>query len=502
MCPRNCCVTLVATLVSAIALANIGFAAAPLKPNVLFIAVDDLRPELGCYGKRHMHTPNIDRLASRGMVFRRAYCQQAFCAPSRSSLLTGTRPDTTRIYDLEIPFRKNLPNVVTLTEHFKNHGYFVQGMGKIFHLGKNFENDDLRLWSVKWQQPHRPLFALPANQAAFERQMARPQPSPRELRAAAAPPFEGEDVPDNFFYDGALADRAVKALGEISGRRREPFFLAVGFLRPHLPFVAPKRYFDLYDVAKIELAPNRFYPKGAPPYAILRNPEMLVSEGIPPDERARQLRRGYFAAVSYVDAQIGRVLDELERLKLAESTIVILWGDHGWKLGEHDAWSKLSNCENDTNAPLIISVPGKSPGAVPGKPPGRQSDALVEFVDVYPSLAELAGLPLPEHLEGTSFAPLLDDPGRPWKKAAFSQFPRDVAGKHLMGYSMRTDRYRLTRWVDRDNHEKVDAVELYDHHTDPQENQNVAADPAHSETLKQLTQQLLVGWRGAKPPQK
>ena len=482
-----------------------------LKPNILFIAVDDLRPELGCYGKDYIKSPNIDGLASKGMVFNRAYCQQAVCSPSRSSVMTGRRPDTTQVFDLVTHFRVALPDVVTLGQHFKNNGYFVQGMGKIYHGNL----DDPPTWSVPWQKPSAPLYGLPENRALDGRKYegepdgdTNPEAKKKSKKVASepeqgatrkpnmrGPAFEGADVADDTFQDGKLANLAVSTLREL-GKKPEPFFLAVGFIRPHLPFVSPKKYWDLYDPAKIELAPNPFLPEDAPPYAILPGGELRLYHGIPqghlPDDLARQLKHGYYAAVSYTDAQVGKVLDELDRLGLRTNTIVVLWGDHGWKLGEHDAWCKHSNVENDVNAPLIISAPGM-------KTAGQHTDALVEFVDIYPTLAELAGLPLPSGLEGTSFKPVLENPVRHWKTAAFSQYPRSAHGTKLMGYSMRTDRYRFTRWVQKDDHSKVDAVELYDHQVDPQENANIANVPANKELVEKLTQQWLGGWKGAKP---
>lgn len=490
-----------------------GPAAAAPRPNLLFIAVDDLRPELGCYGREHIKSPHIDRLAARGMVFNRAYCQQAVCSPTRSSLMTGLRPDTTKVWDLFTHFRAALPEVVTLGQHFKNHGYFVQGMGKIYHGTL----DDPATWSVPWQTPKAPPYALPENIILNQRQYeAEPDEAPAtrtgpanaassvgpaaSRRNSRGPAFEAADVPDDTFQDGKVAALAVSALRDLS-RREEPFFLAVGFIRPHLPFVAPKKYWDLYDPAKIELAPNPFRPQGAPEYAVLPGSEMRAYHGIPagsmPPDLARRLIHGYYAAVSYTDAQVGRLLDELDRLGLRENTIVILWGDHGWKLGEHDAWCKHGNTENDTNAPLILALPGM-------KAAGARTDALVELVDVYPTLAELAGLPPPaQPLEGLSFAPLLADPGRPWKTAAFSQFPRNAGqtgAGDMMGYTMRTERHRLTVWVARDNHDQINAVELYDHRTDPLENTNLAAEPANAELVDRLISQWRKGWQGAKPP--
>jgi iduronate 2-sulfatase len=473
------------------------------RPNVLFIAVDDLRPEFGAYGAAHVKSPHLDRLARHGVTFNRAYCQQAVCSPSRTVVMTGTRPDTSKVWDLETHFRTALPNVVTLGQHFKNHGYFVQGMGKIYHGGF----DDAPTWSVPWQTPRGSgAYAKPENIALAN----RPDPAAaadakqggkagakkkKAARGPRGPAFEAGDVADDFYTDGKTADLAVATLREIS-RKKEPFFLAVGFAKPHLPFVSPKKYWDLYDPAKIELAPNKFRPKDAFDFSILPGGELRSYHGIPatsiPDDLARQLKHGYYAAISYMDAQLGKVLDELDRLGLRDKTTIVLRGDHGWKLGEHDAWCKHSNCENDTNAPLLLAAPGL-------KQRGVRSNALVEFVDIYPTLAELAGLPRPSHLEGVSFKPVLENPNRAWKTAAFSQYPRSNDGKALMGYSMRTDRHRFTAWVQRNDPAKVEAIELYDHQTDPQENTNIAGLPANAALVTQLTAQWRAGWRGALP---
>ena len=468
------------------------------KPNVLFLVADDLRPELGCYGNTVVKSPNIDRLAQRGTVFRRAYCQQAVCSPSRSSVMTGMRPDTTKVWDLNTHFRKALPEVVTLSQLFKNHGYFAQGLGKIFHG----ELVDPPSWSptatsLLEQDPD----VVPAKKtAAAKKKKADNEPEnedPTKLtKTDRGPAFRATDEPPHGGGEGKLADGAIAALRKFK-TNAQPFFLAVGFHKPHLPFYAPKHYWDLYDPATIPLAANRFPPKGAPDYALVNKPELWGYSGVPdvsrlPDDYARQLRHGYLAAVSYMDAQLGRVLDELDRLGLSENTIVILWGDHGWKLGEHDRWAKHSNVENDVRAPLIISTPGM-------KAVGKKTEALVEFVDMYPTLAELAGLPLPANLEGTSFKPLLGDPARAWKTAAFSQYPRTVKGRKLMGYTMRTDRHRFTQWLERDDHAKVDAVELYDHHPEPQENTNIANDPTNKALIEELTAQWRAGWKAARP---
>jgi arylsulfatase A-like enzyme len=288
---------------------------------------------------------------------------------------------------------------------------------------------------------------------------------------------------------------ALSALQDIANQK-QPFFLAVGFIKPHLPFVAPKKYYDMYDPDKIQLASNPFRPKDAPEYAIQPGGEMRSYHGIPdgsiPRDLARQLKNGYYAAISYMDAQVGKVLDELERLDLAKNTIVVVWGDHGWKLGEHDAWCKHSNCENDTNTALLISVPGM-------KHPGTKTKGIVEFVDIYPTLADLAGLGLPSHLEGVSFKGLIENPNQSWKQAAFSQYPRSVDGKQIMGYSMRTHRYRLTVWGDRKDRNQIEAIELYDHELDPQENQNLATQPENKPVLALLMAQWRQGWQAAKP---
>lgn len=482
--------------------------ASPKRPNVLFLIVDDLRPELGCYGRDYIKSPNIDRIAKSGVVFNRAYVQQAVCSPSRTSVMTGMRPDSTKVWDLVTHFRVAQPDVVTLQQNFKNHGYFVQGMGKVYHGSL----DDAPSWSVPWQVPKAPIYALAENAEVSEgNKQGEPDATPKETGKKGKKSgndegtagskansrgsyYECADVPDNTYQDGKVAELAVKTLGDLS-KRSEPFFLAVGFIKPHMPFVSPKKYWDMYDPAKIELAPNPFLPKGAPSYAINPNDgEIRAYKGVPPEgpfpaDVARNFKHAYYAGISYTDAQIGKVLDELERLGLSKNTVVILWGDHGWKLGEHSAWGKHTNVENDTNAPLLISVPGM-------KHAGEHTDALVEFVDMYPTLSELAGLPIPSTAEGMSFKPLLDDLSRPWKTAAFSQYPRSG---NLMGYSMRTDRYRLTVWVDRNDHTKIDATELYDEKTDPQENTNIAMDPANAALVAQLMVQWKKGWQGAKP---
>jgi len=482
------------------------------KMNVLFIAVDDLRPQLGCYGDKLVKSPNIDRLAASGLVFNRAYCQQAVCSPSRTSLMTGRRPDTTRVYDLRTHFRKHLPNVVTLPEQFKKHGYHAQAFGKIYHGGF----DDPRSWSKPAWFPKRRGYGKPENIELMRRYSEEARQANKKLKGGGAlerdpktglvlktsskrrtpkrgPSWEAPAVPDNVLGDGAVADAAIGTLRQVKDR---PFFLAVGFYKPHLPFVAPKKYYDLYAGQDLPLADNPFAPKGAPKFALtswgeLRRYNDIPKKGPVSDKKARELVTGYYACVSYTDAQIGRMIDEVDRLGLRERTVIVLWGDHGWQLGEHGLWCKHTNFETSAHAPLIISVPGQ-------KTAGAKTDALVEFVDIFPSLCDLSGVALPDGLEGTSFRPLVDRPNRPWKRAAFSQYPRGVRGVgRAMGYSARTDRYRFTEWSAPGKDFR--ALELYDHKVDPDENVNVAGKPENAGLVRELTDVLRGGWRKALP---
>ena len=463
------------------------------RPNVLFIAVDDLRPQLNCYGRRHMHTPGFDRLASRSLLFERTYCQQAVCSPSRTSIMTGLRPDSTKVYDLNTHFRKTIPGTVTLTQHFISHGYTAIGMGKIYHGGLN----DSASWT-EYRKHGGKGYVLAENNEMIRRKRAEAKAKgwkgKKLSQYARAPATECADVADSAYRDGALTDAAVGALGELK-QAGKPFFLAVGYVKPHLPFNAPKRYWDLYERSKVPLADNRLRPKEIPKYAFTSWGELRSYHDMKglslemPDDKARRLIHGYYACVSFIDAQVGRLLDELERLDLEDDTVIVVWGDHGWHLGDHNQWCKHTNFENATWVPMMLRVPGL-------RDSGSRTDALTEFVDIYPSLCEACDLPLPAHLEGTSCVPLLRDPKRPWKSAAFSQYPR---GK-IMGYSMRTNRYRYTEWQKRDPTREAVARELYDHSRDPDENHNLAPDPAHADLVKRLSAQLAAGWRAARPP--
>ncbi|HEV2295958.1 MAG TPA: sulfatase [Tepidisphaeraceae bacterium] len=458
------------------------------RPNVLFIAVDDLRPELGCYGQSQMKTPHMDGLAKRGLLFNRAYCQQAICSPSRISLLTGRRPDTTGIYDLNTHNRKTMPDVVTLPQHFKNNGYHSQGFGKIYHRGL----DDELSWSVPHTDNRAMQYCDPAIIAAIKEKDAQGWEQGGRTKG---PAWEIADCEDNELPDGWITDRAIAAMREVKDK---PFFLAVGLEKPHLPFVAPKKYFDLYPPERIKLPPNMEAPNGAPQLALTNYAELRAYPGTPKgnepfsEEFSRALIRGYYAATSYADAQVGRLLAELEELGLQDNTIVILWGDHGYHLGEQGLWCKHTNFENSTRTALMLYAPDQ-------RFPGATTDALVELVDVYPSLCELAGLPLPEGLEGRSFKPLLGSTARPWKRAAFSQYPRQ-ANNRVMGYSIRTESHRYTEWQtgwETPETATVIARELYDHTTDPRETTNLAARPDQAEIVKALADQLKDGWQAA-----
>jgi arylsulfatase A-like enzyme len=457
------------------------------KPNVLFIPVDDLRPQLPCFGRAQMIAPNFDKFAAAGTVFSRAYCQQAVCAPSRASLLTGLRPDSTGIYDLNTPVRSKLPNVLTMPEHFRKNGYHTARVGKVYH----HHQDDKQGWSQMLSCGGKQYTDPATNKDMNERKkkaIAKGLKGIPLYNAYRGPATECADVPDNAYRDGGIADAALAHLKKI---KDNPFFFAVGFIKPHLPFNAPKKYWDLYDPAKIELADNPFAPKDCPKIALHNWGELRAYLGIPKkgpvtDDQARKLVHGYYACVSYVDAQLGRLLNALDELELRDNTIVVLWGDHGWHLGDHGLWCKHSNFESAVHAPMMISAPGFKGG--------QKSNALTEFVDIYPSLCELTGLQRPDHLEGASFVPLMKNPDKAWKKAAFSQYPRG----QCMGYSLRTDRYRYTEWLSKDRKTAL-GRELYDHEKDPAENVNLAGVAEHKATAARLSKMLKAGWKAAQP---
>jgi arylsulfatase A-like enzyme len=456
--------------------------------NVLFIAIDDLRPALGCYGDPTAISPNIDRLAEGGIVFNRAYCQQAVCSPSRLSLLSGRRPDTIRVWDLNTHFREAMPDVITLPQHFRERGYTTRSIGKIFH-GSGKPSRDPPSWS------EAPLYD-------YVRDPTLRYATPENLKGTGLKrsAAESADVPDSTYTDGVVCKAAIDALKDI----KQPFFLAVGFRKPHLPFCAPKRYWDLYQRDQIPPPVTTEHPQGAPEIAVRSWNELEGYKDIPSDAdmpaaKVQELRHGYYACVSYVDALVGRLVDELGRLGLSDDTVVVLWGDHGYHLGEQGLWTKANNYELSTRVPLILCVPGS-------RAAGQKTDALVELVDVYPTLVEACGLEQPTGLEGRSLMPLLNDPLRRWKPAVFSQYPRMHEGhRHrgpgdIMGYAVRTHRFRYVEWQDWKTRDVL-ARELYDERTDPHEMRNLAANPEFSPRLEDLSQILSRGWAGVEVPE-
>ena len=503
------------------------------KKNVLFLAIDDLRPELGAYGIDFVKSPNIDKLASKSMVFERAYCQVALCSPSRTSLLTGRRPDTNHVWQIaKDEYWRDFTNATTIPQYFKENGYISAGMGKIFHPGAPNGNDD-RAYS--WNVPY---FHAPSDSANHTS-------------------WHIFDTDEKNMQDGKIASNAISTLMEIKQNRSKgdnrPFFVAVGFHKPHLAFYCAKKYYDMYPPAE-QIAPpmNPDVPKGFPPIArgfcsisgfadtkqyfpnmsrCHTDPEAAfnVSECGIPEDYTRVLRRAYYSCVSYTDGQVGRVIDAMESMGLADDTIIVLWGDHGWQLGEHNQWCKQTNFEDATRVPFIIKVPGVTDG-------GIRTKALVELIDIFPTLTELAGLPVPPLcpadtkqpltcVEGTSLTPLLKDPNQELKKAAFSQYPRPTSGmtvipnkpafdpnehgESVMGYSIRVDQYRFTEWyrfnrtTATPNFTDIWATELYNH-TEPtvffnDENINMASQMDMQDLVKSLRKMLQAGWRSALP---
>ncbi len=442
------------------------------KPNVLLICVDDLKPALGCYGDVRAKSPNIDRLAARSLLFERAYCNQAVCSPSRNALLTGLRSQTLGIYDLGTNFRRSRPNAVTLPQHFKNNGWRTEALGKIFHVGHG-NHEDTASWTVPHWKANVVAYALPESKAktGLTREEALfANQSAKDLPKGAA--YEAADVDDNTYPDGALADEAVARL-QAAKERGGPFFIGVGFVKPHLPFVAPKKYWDRYSRDEFALASLQTPPVGAPTYAPqfggeLRQYKDIPDQGAIPDDLQRTLIHGYYAAMSYMDAQVGRVLDQLDALQLRNNTIVVFWGDHGWHLGDHGIWCKHTNYEQAARIPLLVSLPGQKTGV--------KTAALAESVDIYPTLCELTGLTAPEGLDGRSFAPTLRDPQASTKDHVIHVYPRNAAGiGPVIGRAIRTERHRLVEWKKIGAAPETAELELYDYEADPLETENLAA---------------------------
>ncbi|MCL4139595.1 UNVERIFIED_CONTAM: hypothetical protein GTU68_030557 [Idotea baltica] len=517
------------------------------KPNILFLAIDDLRPEIGAYGSKIAITPNLDKLANNGLMFNRAYCQEPICSPSRASLMTGARPETIKVIENFTYFRDINPDILTLPQYFWANGYETTSTGKIYHNEK-FGDSELS-WSrgpaynkMTIKKSNSPGgYALPENQEFSKKSTADViakygKNAPRN-GLGKGPAYEKADVPDYFYEDGYNTELAIVTLKDMLAENPDkPFFLGMGMKKPHLNWMAPKKYWDLYDPSKIELATQTSGPEGGAEMGLHPSFELRARYGIPKkgpidDEMARTLKHAYLACVSYVDAQIGKMIDALDEAGVRDNTIIIVWSDHGWHLGDMGIWGKATNYEIATRVPLIIWTPDMLESVR-----GTKSNALVELVDIYPTLTELAGLTLPEHLEGQSFVPLLSNPDKEWKPAVFTQFPtpalrewaanplskgmretyfgpliEEVEGKiikqqgekwdrnlfenYLMGYTMRTERYRFMVWRDyRDPKSEPLFFELYDHENDPTETKNIADE--NPELVAKFLEQFNKGWKG------
>jgi iduronate 2-sulfatase len=482
------------------------------KPNILFIASDDLKPLLACYGEKQILTPNLDRLAKMGTVFLNNHCQQAICAPSRASLLTGKRPDATKVWDLATKIRDINPNITTLPQYFKQNGYFVTGIGKIYDNRSTDKQEDEPSWSEPYMRVKQADYAAGFQNAVsgFHGveakniiQQKKKENEGKDFITGAdgvkrvnynllkTPAFEGVDAPDEAYLDGVVARLAVAKLADLA-KTNTPFFYAVGFAKPHLPFVAPKKYWDLYDRQALPLAPYQENSKNGIPFAVFKGNELInqytddkgnriandqdkISEAL-----QRQAIHGYYACISYLDAQVGKLLDALERLQLDKNTIIVFWGDHGFHLGDHGRWAKHTNFEQATRSPLIIASPNHKGN--------QKTKSLSEFVDIFPTLIEMAGLPKHDGLDGKSLVPILKNPKTTIKPYAQSQYPR---GDKVMGYTLRTTQYRYVAWFEvnfkRDKvtpNSKPVGVELYDYKKDPLETENFAALPQYQKIVE------------------
>lgn len=504
------------------------------KPNVLFIALDDLKPILGCYGDKLVKTPNIDKLAQKGTVFLKNYCQQAICGPTRASLMTGKRPDYTKVWDLQTRMRDVNPDILTIPQYFISQGYSTQAIGKIYDPRCVDKDSDAPSWSVPYYTNVAPYFdsaiglpelnyyQLPKTKALIRKYREegvakglKGQELNAYIQDYVKPSVECIDVPDNAYIDGANTLKAKEILTELK-QKDKPFFFAVGFAKPHLPFTAPKKYWDLYQQGDMPVAPFQQKSMNSPELAYHKSGELYKYTDIPPIasfsdqkvgmnlplDKQQELIHGYYAAVSYVDAQIGLLLNALDSLGLQKNTIVVLWGDHGWHLGDHNLWCKHTNFEQATRSPLLISAPGINPSVT--KSPS-------EFVDIFPTLCDLAGIPIPPHLDGTSLTPVMKTPSLLVKDFSVSQYPRsgnkETTGRlgwsagEIMGYSIRTEQYRYTIWMKygfRSNmpyrKELVIARELYDYLNDPNETVNVVDDSKYvaiAEDMNKKTLQFL-----------
>ena len=520
------------TIITFIA-ANFSFAQEQKKkPNVLFIAIDDLKPILGCYGDKQIKTPNIDRLAKMGTVFLSNYCQQAVCGPTRASIMTGMRPDYTKIWDLKTKMRDKNPDIVSIPQYFASKGYSSQGIGKVYDPRCVDKELDKPSWSVPYYKTAKKYYAPGYGEPALERYQMKSTKDTVEkyLQEALAkgmkkadaneyagtkakPTTECVDVPDNAYNDGANALQAKDILIDLS-KKSEPFFFAVGFAKPHLPFVSPKKYWDLYNREEMPLAPFQEKTANAVEAAYHNAGEIRGYTDIPPltsftDQKSygitlpvdkqKELIHGYYAAVSYTDANVGILLNTLDSLGLMNNTIIVLWGDHGWHLGDHNLWCKHTNFEQATRTPLIISSP---------KVKSSKTNSTTEFVDIFPTLCDLAGLEIPNNLAGKSLVSVMKKPTSVVKEYAVSQYPRSNGGTEtdrsgyadskVMGYSIRNQQYRFTLWMGNNyrssqpfNKDYIIGTELYDYKNDPLEKVNVAKETKYTKVSKKMYQQII-----------
>lgn len=482
--------------------------------NILFIAVDDLKPLLSNYGHSEMHTPNFDRLAKMGMTFTNAHVQQAVCGPSRASIMTGAYPDRTKVWDLHTNFRKSAPDLVSMPEYLISQGYESTAVGKIYHKGSSASGHDGKSWSIPHELPNN--FDPQYGDAAFNNyQLPATKEAMKKLRAEARakgkknnqlrnyvfkrlkPSTESADVSDEAYQDGLYTKTAIQKMKNLANGDK-PFFLAVGYQRPHLPFIAPKKYWDLYDREKINLAGFRKKAEGTPKIAYHSFGEIRSYSDIDNDlrvgdemteEKQRELIHGYMACVSYIDAQIGKLLDALEANNLMDNTVIVLWGDHGFHLGDHTLWCKHSNFEQATRIPLMFAGAGVAKN--------KKSQHPVELIDVFPTLFDLAGVPISKQAEGKSLVPLLDKSKKTnlERDFAISQYQRRKG--RVMGYSIRTDRYRYTEWHDNEyrttkryDEKNITGIELYDYEKDPLETRNFADDPTYTKIKEELKLKL------------
>ncbi len=479
------------------------------KPNILMIPLDDLKPLLGCYGDTDIISPNIDSLAAGGTVFLNNCCQQAVCGPTRASIMTGMYPDHTGVWDLETRMRDVNPDILSLPQYLRQHGYETTGIGKTYDPRCVDKKLDEPSWSVPYgsekvsiDQSLGPMAgsyrdpetieAMKKGEAAIKGQKfisgsAKTAALTMAAGAMASPATECTDVPDNGYHDGALAEAGCRLLEKLTAAGK-PFFLSVGFLKPHLPFIAPKKYWDMYDRSKIKIHPFQEHAKGSPEIAYHTSGELRSFSDIPDVgdltvEQQKELIHGYRACVSYVDAQIGKLLKKLDELGIADNTIVCLWGDHGWHLGDHGLWCKHTNFEQAARAPLIIRAPGK--------PRGNKTLSPTGFIDVFPTLVDLAGLSVPAHLHGKSIAPLMENPKASVREAVLSQYPRTIDGKPAMGYTLRDERYRYVKWLQMDYRSGARAGllianELYDYKEDALETVNQAQNTDHRSIVERF----------------